>query len=132
LKFICFTILLIAAGTCCKAQYKGGGDDGYSLSVSDRPGSRGGMNDGYAFSYVLHQKCNTDTIVWLGKTDNIWLNNTNWSCSQLPGITSVVIIPSGMPRYPTLLVSIEIKSLILQPGASVTINTPVQLKINGH
>ena len=69
--------------------------------------------------------------MWTGKVSTAWEEVANWSCNELPGINSNVLIPSSVPRYPAVNASTEIKRLQIDPGASVTIKVGFQLKLNG-
>jgi hypothetical protein len=67
--------------------------------------------------------------VWNGSASNTWSDPANWNSGKVPGITSDVIIQSGLARYPTILSSTEINSLILRPGSTLTTATGIQLTI---
>jgi hypothetical protein len=69
--------------------------------------------------------------VWNGSISNAWNNPANWNSGLVPANTSNVIIPSGLSRYPIVTGSTEVKSLLVQSGASVTINPDIQLKVTG-
>lgn len=71
------------------------------------------------------------TISWTGATNTDWHNAANWSCGAVPTLTTHVVIPSGLSNYPVVGQNAEIKSLTLQPGAAVTVNPGVELKLNG-
>ena len=60
-------------------------------------------------------------MYWNGSVINVWGNDGNWDGGVTPGVNRVVIIQSGKPSYPTVFTSIEVKSLELRPGATVTI-----------
>lgn len=76
--------------------------------------------------------CAGDTLIWNGSVNIAWGNPNNWDCGVVPGINSMVIIPSGRARYPSVGVNVEIRSLRLQPGASVNIANGANLKLNGQ
>jgi large repetitive protein len=80
---------------------------------------------------VIKTKCAPE-ITWTGNVSTSWHDAANWNCSGLPWKFSRVFIPAGMPRYPTLNANTEIKSLDIKPGAFVTVDTGVALKINGQ
>lgn len=71
-------------------------------------------------------------ISWTGAVDTDWNNAGNWSCGGIPTITSEVIIFGGMPNYPVVNLNVEIKKLTVKPGASVTVATGFDLKMNGN
>ncbi|MES2772884.1 MAG: hypothetical protein V4722_01780 [Bacteroidota bacterium] len=72
------------------------------------------------------------TVTWNGSLSNVWAEPANWDCGVVPVATSNVFIPSGKPWYPSIFTSTEIRSLSVQNGASVTVKTTVNFKINGH
>lgn len=64
---------------------------------------------------------------WVGTTSNVWDNITNWQ-GGLPSITSDVIIPAGLPNYPTSSSTQDFilgagKQMIIEPAASATFGT---------
>lgn len=63
---------------------------------------------------------------WTGAVNTEFNNNGNWSCGLLPSANDDVVIPSGAPRYPVLSSNlspnVSIKNLIIQSGASLTLN----------
>lgn len=71
------------------------------------------------------------TISWTGTVNNDWHTAANWSCGTVPTLTTNVVIPTGLSNYPVVGQNTEIKSLTLQTGATVTVNTGVELKLNG-
>jgi hypothetical protein len=50
----------------------------------------------------------------------------------VPGSTGNVVIPAGVVRYPTVFTSTEIKSILIQNGASINVVAGSELKRNGH
>jgi hypothetical protein len=71
------------------------------------------------------------TCVWTGTIDTDWNKVGNWNCSGIPTITSVVVIPAGRPNYPVVNLNVEIKTLTVATGATVTTGTGFELKLNG-
>jgi hypothetical protein len=69
--------------------------------------------------------------MWNGKVSTAWEEVANWSCNQLPGVNSVVLIPSNVPRYPVVNLTTEIRSLKMDPGASVQVKAGQSLNLNG-
>jgi formylmethanofuran dehydrogenase subunit C len=60
------------------------------------------------------------TTSWTGSIDTDWFNAANWS-NGVPGPPTAVTIPAAMPRYPTISSNTSVKSLSVEPGASVTV-----------
>lgn len=71
------------------------------------------------------------TVSWTGTANTDWHNAANWSCGAVPTLTTHVVIPSGLSNYPVVGQNSEIRSLTLQTGATVTVNTGIELKLNG-
>ena len=57
---------------------------------------------------------------WTGAANNQWENPANWSCGTVPDSFTDVVINSG-----TIIVNSNVttRSLSIQPGASITVNT---------
>jgi hypothetical protein len=73
-----------------------------------------------------------DTFEWTGAVSTDWTNAANWFCGGVPTINSKVIIRNGITNYPVVNLNVEIKSLTLRTGATVTIGTGFELKLNGN
>ncbi len=71
------------------------------------------------------------TSVWTGVVNTAWSNAANWQCGQLPVITTAVIINGGRPNYPQVTTNMTLKSLTVNPGASVQVNTGVVITLTG-
>ena len=120
--------------------FRGGSNDGSTMftlskiSITDAVVFNGGIGRGEAQIYVPRNGCGLpgSPAVWNGSINNSWSNPGNWDCGNLPGIASNVIIPSGLARYPTVFASAEVRSLTLLPGATVTVITGINLKLNGQ
>lgn len=63
---------------------------------------------------------------WTGAVNTEFNNNGNWSCGLIPSSNDDVLIPTGAPRYPilssNLSPNVSIKKLIIQSGATLTLN----------
>lgn len=70
--------------------------------------------------------------IWTGNADTDWDNAANWQNNQVPNASSAVIVPAGRPRYPVVNQSAEVKSISVEPGASVTLAEGVTLNIVGN
>jgi hypothetical protein len=71
-------------------------------------------------------------VNWTGNVSTAWENPENWANNQVPTATTVVIIPSGRPRYPEVSVSTSVKSIAVAPGATVTIASGINITILGN
>lgn len=67
---------------------------------------------------------------WTGNVSTDWFDPLNWACNTVPGIRSNVIIPTGAIRFPILTAPAEVKSIELQPAASMQVEPGVQFKVN--
>jgi|GEM_PF-3033699 len=73
----------------------------------------------YNFSNLLSSPCsNNNYNYWTGAVDHNWENAGNWSCGQLPGVNTRVIINSG-----TIILnsSTTVYSITIMPGVNLTI-----------
>lgn len=142
------------------AAFKGGGFDGSNLiflsgsNLTDANAFKGGNSDG--FQYILLSKtnitdaiafaggigrgetqggisnCTGEILIWNGNISSDWGNPGNWECGVLPNTGSTVIIPFGVPNYPKVSASFEIKKLMLHANANMMIMPGISFKINGQ
>ena len=68
---------------------------------------------------------------WTGISDNNWNNSVNWSCGKVPGLNTEVIVQSGILRYPVINIDVNCKSLIVSPGAYITVSNCGSINLNG-
>ncbi len=75
---------------------------------------------------------NNNTYQWVGNVSTAWNNAANWSTNAVPGAANPVVIPANRPFNPTVAngVVANCKNMTVQPGASVTVATGGQLKVN--
>jgi len=66
---------------------------------------------------------------WTGTANTAWENLANWSCGALPTDNSDVIINAGKPNYPQLNSNATIRTLRVNPGATVTVKTGFTLTV---
>ncbi|MBL7727626.1 MAG: hypothetical protein JNM68_08075, partial [Dinghuibacter sp.] len=74
----------------------------------------------------------TGYVEWTGAVNTDWTNAGNWTCGGVPTVSSNVIVRGGRPNYPVVNLNVEIRSLTIRPGATVTVNTGFDLKLNGN
>jgi M6 family metalloprotease-like protein len=77
-----------------------------------------GVNTGASISFTVQ---NTSTNVWDGSTSTDWNTPTNWSLNAVPVADHYVEIPSGLSNYPVVTGMAEVKNVLVQSGASLTI-----------
>ncbi|NJW53341.1 T9SS type A sorting domain-containing protein [Salinimicrobium oceani] len=60
---------------------------------------------------------------WTGAVDSNWNNTANWSCDQVPDLSTSVLIPSGLNNYPTVNSGANAlaKDLTIDAGAELII-----------
>lgn len=73
----------------------------------------------------------TTTSEWIGAVSTDWNTAGNWACGNVPTTTSTVIIRNSVPNYPVITQNVEIKTLTVRTGASVTVGAGFELKLNG-
>lgn len=119
--------------------YTGGSNDGFFHIILSNQNVltniyRGNSNDGFTSKIIFGQNsiCNNQVAIWNGSVSFAWENPANWDCGTLPNINSSVLIPSGLLRYPTVSFTYEIKSLVLQPGSTITVLPSINFTINGN
>lgn len=73
-----------------------------------------------------------NTNSWTGNANTVWTNTANWSAGSVPTASSIVVIPASRPNYPVITngLTANCKSIKINPGASITINTGGNLKVN--
>jgi trimeric autotransporter adhesin len=69
--------------------------------------------------------------VWNGSVSDSWVTSANWTPNAVPNAQTQVTIPGGRPNYPVLAPNVEIRSLTIEAGATVTSPDNVQLTISG-
>ncbi|MFT3679562.1 MAG: hypothetical protein QM791_04780 [Ferruginibacter sp.] len=69
---------------------------------------------------------------WTGNSSTAWNNTANWSSGVVPTATNDVIIPGGRTNYPIITngQTVNCKSIKINQGGAVTINTGGNLKVN--
>lgn len=92
--------------------------------------SRTGMSGFSEFGIGLPGAAVPLSTTWTGAVDTDWLNAANWS-NGVPGATTDVIIPTGMPKYPVITVNTTIKSISIQNTATVTLADNIKLILLG-
>ncbi|MBB3842154.1 hypothetical protein FHS57_006185 [Runella defluvii] len=80
---------------------------------------------------LLSQQAFSQTITWTGATDTDWATGTNWSTNVAPTNANKVNIPGSLVRYPVLNTNASIQNLVVEAGATLTVNASKELTING-
>ncbi|MEO6547846.1 MAG: hypothetical protein ABIN94_07590 [Ferruginibacter sp.] len=69
---------------------------------------------------------------WVGNVSTSWTDPANWSSGKVPSSIIDIIIPANRPFYPVVAngINANCQSIILQPGAAVTVATGGHLIVN--
>jgi hypothetical protein len=70
--------------------------------------------------------------LWTGAVDNNWANTGNWFGLNIPTTSTDVIIPSVPTNQPQVTSASTCYNLIINPGASLTINASQSLSVIGN
>lgn len=60
--------------------------------------------------------------IWTGNMSTEWNEQGNWNTGTIPLTTDSVVIAGNRPNYPVLISDVQIRSLRLQSGSSLTLN----------
>ena len=71
------------------------------------------------------------SAVWTGTSNNLWENFANWNCGVLPDENTDVVINSGMAIYPVVNSNASVRSLTLEPSATIIVGIGYTLNIKG-
>lgn len=96
----------------------GAGDNATCTAVDQRGYSRpqpaGGVCDLGALEDAV--------CTWTGNGSDLWQASANWNINVTPGSTDTCHVPSGLATYPVIRNAAEIGTLVVEPGATVTLN----------
>ncbi len=84
---------------------------------------------GYLRMFELEVYGVPSSPIWVGATSTNWTNVLNWSTKTIPNQFSNVTIPSGAIFQPTITSSRTIKTLTINPGATLTVATGINLTV---
>jgi|GEM_PF-1532526 len=68
---------------------------------------------------------------WIGVVSSVWENQNNWYSSTVPNASTDVNIPIT-PNDPVINSNVELNSVVIESGASLTVNPNFGLKVNGN
>ncbi|MCA0232704.1 MAG: T9SS type A sorting domain-containing protein [Bacteroidetes bacterium] len=85
----------------------------------------------FIWLFLLSQQVFSQTITWTGATDTNWSTASNWSTNTAPTNANKVNIPGSLARYPVLNANVTIQNLVVEAGATLTVNASKELTING-
>lgn len=110
-----------------------------NLSINSVPAS---YNNG-VIRCVLTNACNTSfsnssaiTVqtpgLWSGVTSTAWTTASNWGCSAVPTATTDVEIPASATNMPAATTAVNMRSLMVNPAATITLSGAGALNIYGN
>ncbi|HYR09955.1 MAG TPA: hypothetical protein VEQ60_19430 [Longimicrobium sp.] len=77
----------------------------------------------YVLGSQVDESGNGLDAVWTGATSSNWLTPGNWNPASVPGATSVVQIPSGVPNMPVLTADTSVLALRVASGSTLGLAT---------
>lgn len=91
--------------------------------VAVRDGRSGGVTTKPRLQLDAAVAACQQVAVWTGAANSAWHNAANWSSAAIPGPASFVNIPAAPAggRFPAIAGNVEVRSLLLEPGAQVSI-----------
>ena len=68
---------------------------------------------------------------WTGAQSTAWENPLNWSTGKVPDVGVDVYINSGVTNYPVVNSNALCRSINVNPGATITVNTGYKINVGG-
>ncbi len=81
--------------------------------------------------FVSSANCITRQNLWTGEASTSWSNAANWNCGSIPDAGTDVIINTGVPNFPIVTSAAVCRSLRLNIGSSLRVNTGFNLLAAG-
>ncbi len=98
-------------------------------SYDNEPQSGNRINAGAYGNTAQASKSVLTSYVWTGNADNDWNNTDNWQNNTVPDANADVLIPSGLSNYPIVSTAANAKSITMENGASLDIETGGSLTV---
>ena len=70
--------------------------------------------------------------IWIGAVNTDWDNPNNWAAGIVPTSNSNVTIPAGVPYYPIVDLDVVIRTLSVEQGASLLVDTGVVFEVTAQ
>ncbi|MFN0187668.1 MAG: hypothetical protein ACKVQV_03110 [Bacteroidia bacterium] len=101
----------------------------YALVVSNFSNSTSGFDIVFSSSSPINYAASGNASVWSGGVDTDWFKVDNWGGCPIPSCTRDAIINGGIILQPVLTGAANSKSLLINPGARLTIPAGITLNI---
>jgi len=102
----------------------------YLLIISNYSNSLSGFTLIFPTTSPINYVNAPDTVFWTGSTDTDWFKQSNWGGCAIPScVRSAVILPTAANQPIINGVGAATKSINIQPGASLTINSNRSLSV---
>ena len=101
----------------------------YALVVSNFSNSTSGFEIVFSSSSPINYAASGNASVWSGGVDTDWFKVDNWGGCPIPSCTRDAIINGGIILQPILTGVANSKSLLINPGARLTIPSGITLNI---
>lgn len=102
----------------------------YLLIISNFSNSLSGFTLIFPTTSPVNYLTAPDTVFWTGATDTDWFKQSNWGGCAIPScVRSAVILPTAANQPIINGVGAATKSINIQPGASLTINSNRSLSV---
>lgn len=86
----------------------------------------------YCASIIFGDQAVSLPGTWTGAADQYWQNPLNWNCGSVPDATTDVVIPvAGVTHMPLVNNNVTCRSVVVQPGATLTVASGFKLNIIG-
>src|SRR5690606_1893100 len=72
--------------------------------------------------FTLSVSSNCAVGEWTGGTNTAWNTASNWCGGEIPTAATDVVISSGSTNYPVISGNVEVASITVENGASITVN----------
>jgi len=79
--------------------------------------------------FVMPLSSSSVLSTWTGNISTVWEDPSNWEPNALPTSNSEVVIPSGLPRYPVVSVSTQVRKITCQTGASLIVAQGIAFQV---
>ena len=104
----------------------------YILVVSNFTNSTAGFDIVFSNISTVQYGSSGNSSVWSGGIDTDWFKKDNWGGCPVPTCTRDAIINGGIVLQPTILGTANCKSIVINPGAILTISAGQALYVCEH